>query len=112
MNSKVKPIPDGFHSLTPYLSVRVAAEAIEFYKKAFGAKERYRFPGPDGKTIGHAEIVIGNSIVMLSDEFPQSGNRSPQSLNGTTVTLALYVEDVDAAFRRAVEAGAKVSRPL
>jgi PhnB protein len=112
MSSKVKPIPDGFHSLTPYLSVRGAAEAIEFYKKAFGAKERYRLPGPDGKTIGHAEIVIGNSIVMLSDEFPQSGNRSPQSLNGTPVTFALYVENVDEAFERAVDAGAKVSRPL
>jgi PhnB protein len=112
MSAKVKPIPDGFHTVTPYLAIKGAAQAIEFYKRAFGAIERYRLPGPDGKTIGHAEIVIGNSIVMLSDEFPEQGNRSPLSLNGTPVTLALYVEDVDAAFKRALDAGAKVRRQL
>jgi PhnB protein len=109
---KTKPIPDGYHTLTPYLAVRGAAEAIEFYKHAFGARERLRMPGPDGKSIGHAEIVIGDSIIMLSDEVPQFGNRSPQTLNGTPVTFALYVEDADASYKRAVDAGAKVLRPI
>src|ERR1700724_2357384 len=94
MSTKVKPIPDGFHTLTPYLSVKGAAQAIDFYKRAFGAKERFRMPGPDGKTLGHAEVVIGDSILMLADEFPQAGNKSPQSLKGTSVSLLMYVEDV------------------
>lgn len=111
MNSKVKPIPDGFHSLTPYLGVRGAAQAIEFYKRAFGATERFRMPGLDGKTVGHAEIIIGNSILMLSDESPQF-NKSPQTLNGTPVSMVLYVEDVDTAFKRAVDAGATVLMPV
>ena len=112
MNTKVKSIPDGFHSITPYLTVKGAAEAIDFYKRAFGAQERFRMLGPDGKTIGHAEIVIGNSIVMLADECPQFGNQSPQSLEGTPVSLLLYVEDVDSAFKRATTAGATVKQPL
>lgn len=112
MNTKVKPIPDGFHTVTPYLSVKGAAQAIDFYKRAFGAKERFRMPGPDGKTLGHAEVVIGDSIVMLADEFPQAGNKSPQSLKGTSVSMLIYVEDVDSAFKRAVDAGGKVLMPV
>jgi PhnB protein len=112
MNTTVKPIPEGFHTLTPYLSIRGAAQAIEFYKRAFGATERFRMPGPDGKTVGHAEIVIGDSIVMLADEFPQFGNNSPQTLNGTPVCFGLYVKDADAAYQQAVEAGATVLKPI
>jgi PhnB protein len=112
MSSPVKAIPTGFHSITPYLTIRGAGEAIEFYKRAFGAKERYRLPGPDGKTIGHAELLIGNSIVMLADEFPECGNVSPSSLKGTTVGFALYVEDVDSQVQRAIDAGAKLERPI
>ncbi len=109
--NKVKPIPDGFHTLTPYLTVKGAAEAIDFYKRAFGAQERFRFPGPDGKTIGHAEIVIGDSIVMMADEFPHC-NQSPQTLKGSPVGFLIYVEDADAAFKKAVAAGATVKEPL
>jgi PhnB protein len=112
MTTRVKPIPDGFHTVTPYLSVKGAAQAIEFYKRAFGAQERYRLPGPDGKTVGHAEIVVGNSILMMADEMPDCGNHSPQTLNGSPVCFAVYVEDADAAFKRAVDAGATVTRPL
>lgn len=108
----VKPIPEGFHTLTPYVIVKGAAEAIDFYQKAFGAEELFRMPGPDGKTVGHAEIKIGDSIVMLSDECPQFGAQSPQSLNGTPVSFMFYVKDVDAAFKRAVDAGATVRYPL
>ena len=111
MAATTKPIPDGFHSVTPYLTVRDAAKAIEFYRRAFGATERGRLIMPDGK-VGHAELVIGNSIVMLADEFAHSGNHWPQSLKGATAGLALYVEDVDAAFARAVEAGATVKEPV
>jgi len=106
-----KPVPDGYHTVTPYLTLRSTADAIAFYARAFGARETERIPGPDGKSIAHAEIRIGDSIVMLSDEFPQSGTRSPQSLGGSTASLFLYVPDVDAAFRRAVDAGATVSMP-
>jgi PhnB protein len=106
----IKPIPDGFHTLTPYLAVRGAAAAIDWYKKAFGAEERYRMPGPDGK-IGHAEIKIGDSIVMLGDEVPQMNCPSPQTLNGTPVSLFMYTVDVDASFNRAVAAGATVTMP-
>jgi PhnB protein len=109
--AKVKPIPDGYHTLTPYLIVKGGVQALDFYKKAFGAVERFRFPGPGG-TIGHAEIQIGNSMLMLGDESPQALAQSPQSLKGTTFGLAVYVEDVDAAFKRAVDAGAKVLRPV
>src|SRR5690349_16837224 len=102
MPAKAKPIPNGFHSVTPYLTIRNAAKAIDFYKRAFGAKERGKLPMPDGK-IGHAELQIGDSIVMLADEFPEHGAQSPQGLNGSPVGLALYVENVDDVFNRAVK---------
>lgn len=105
MKAKAKPIPDGFHTVTPYLTVRNAAQAIGFYQRAFGARERYRLPMADGR-IGHAELLIGNSIVMLADEFPEFGNQSPQTLKGAAVGFALYVENADQAFQRAVQAGA------
>ena len=111
MAGSVKPIPDGYPTLTPYLMVRGAAQAIAFYQQAFGAQERMRMPGPDG-TVGHAELTIGDSLIMLADEMPGMGNPSPQALNGTPVGFALYVEDVDAAFARAVAAGATVLQPL
>ena len=104
----VKPIPEGYHTATPYLAVDDAAEALEYYKKAFGAKERGRMEAPDGK-IGHAEIQIGDSLVMLSDPFPQATTRTPKELGGTTASVFLYVEDVDAFVQRAVDAGATVS---
>jgi PhnB protein len=107
----VKPIPDGYHSVTPYLIVKGATRAIDFYKNVFGASERMRMDGPNG-TIGHAEIEVGDSVVMLADEFPDMGFRSPQSVGGTAVTLVLYVEDVDSSFSRAVAAGAKPLRPV
>ena len=111
MTSKAKPIPDGYHTVTPYLSVRGAAKAIDFYKRAFGAQQRGILPMPDGK-IGHAELMIGNSIVMLADEFPEHGNKSPETLNGSAVGLAIYVENVDEVFKRAVAAGATVKEPV
>lgn len=111
MQTKAKPIPDGFHSLTPYLTVKGAAQAIDFYKKAFGAKERFRLSSPDGKSIGHAELVIGDSILMLADEFPQC-NKSPQTLGGSPLGLMIYVENVDAVFKTALDAGATVKMPL
>jgi PhnB protein len=107
-----KPVPEGYHTVTPYLTVRGAADAIEFYKRAFGAREKERMRGADGKTIVHAELTIGDSVVMLSDEFPGMGSRAPQSLGGSTGYLFLYVPDVDAAFKRAVDAGATVAMPL
>ena len=107
----VKPIPQGFHSATPYLTLNDAGRAIDFYKRAFGAQEMTRMKGPDGK-IGHAEIKIGDSIIMLADEMPSSGSRSPQSLGGTTTGIFLYVENVDTVFNQAVSAGAKVEAPV
>jgi uncharacterized glyoxalase superfamily protein PhnB len=107
----VKPIPDGMHAVTPHLVCAGAAEAIEFYKKAFGAVDEARLPGPDGKLM-HAMIRIGGSAVMLVDEMPQWGALGPKSLKGSPVTLHLYVEDVDAAVKRAVAAGAKVTMPV
>ncbi|HEY0592598.1 MAG TPA: VOC family protein [Thermoanaerobaculia bacterium] len=107
----VKPIPDGYHSVTPYLAVRNAAAALEFYKKAFGAEELLRMPAPDGK-IAHAEIRIGDSIVMLADEHPDMDFVGPQTRGGATSTLMIYVEDVDARFKSAIDAGATVTRPL
>jgi PhnB protein len=106
----VKPIPEGYRTLTPYLAVDDATKAIEFYERAFGAKERSRMPGPDGK-IAHAEIVIGDSVVMLSDPFPQSSVKPPTQVGGTTAGLFMYVEDVDAAYRRAIDAGATETMP-
>ena len=111
MSAKVKPVPDGYHTVTPYLIIKGAAGALEFYKKAFGAEELYRMPQPDGR-IGHAEIRIGNSRVMLADEFPEMGYRSPQSLGGSPVSILLYVKDVDAMAGKALAAGAKVIRPV
>ncbi len=111
MTGKVKPIPEGYHTVTPYLIVKDGARAIEFYKKAFGATELLRMADPGGK-IGHAEIKIGDSPIMLADEVPEMGARSPQSLGGSPVSILLYVEDVDALFSQAVAAGAKVQRPV
>ena len=108
---KVQPIPAGYHSVTPYLSIRGAADAIEFYKKAFGAKEIMRMPGPGG-SIGHAEIRIGDSRIMLADEFAAMDFLSPKARGGTTVTIHLYMKDVDTAVARASAAGAKVVRPV
>jgi PhnB protein len=102
-----KPIPEGYHSVTPYLAIDGASEAIEFYKKAFGAKERGRMDAPGGK-IGHAELEIGDSVVMLSDALPQFSTRAPSELGGTSVSVFMYVEDVDAVVKQAVDAGAKV----
>jgi PhnB protein len=102
-----KPIPEGYHSVTPYLAIDGASEAIEFYKKAFGAKERGRMDAPGGK-IGHAELQIGDSVVMLSDALPQFSTRAPTELGGTSVSVFMYVEDVDAVVKQAVDAGAKV----
>jgi uncharacterized glyoxalase superfamily protein PhnB len=110
--TRVAAIPRGYHSVTPHLTVRGAAEAIDFYKRAFGARERGRMPGSDGKTIMHAELQIGDSIVFLADEFPDMGCRAPQTLGGTTGSLHIYVRDVDRAFQRAVAAGAEVRMPV
>ncbi len=107
----VKAIPDGYHALTPYLIIKGAAAAIDFYKRAFGAKELMRLEGPNG-IIGHAEILIGDSPVMMADEFPDMGARGPQHYGGSPVSFMFYVEDVDTAFERAVAAGAKVQRPV
>jgi PhnB protein len=106
-----KPIPEGYHTATPYLIIGGAADAIEFYKKAFGAKELFRFPAPDGK-IGHAEIKIGDSPIMLADEFPEMGYKGPQTLGGSPVSIMIYVDDVDTVFNRAVEAGATVKEAV
>src|SRR5438309_1028245 len=110
MAGKVNPIPSGYHSVTPYLVVNDASRAIEYYKQAFKAKETVRMAGPGGK-IGHAELKIGDSMIMLSDEMPGSGNRSPQSLGGSPVSIFLYVENVDSTFNEAVKAGAKADKP-
>jgi len=111
LEKKVQPIPAGMHIVTPHLCCDGAADALEFYKKAFGAVENGRLPGPEGKLM-HAMMTIGDSPVMLMDEFKECGGLSPKSLNGTPVTLHLYVEDADAAFDRAVKAGAKAIMPL
>jgi PhnB protein len=108
---KVNPIPEEYRGVTPYLSVKGAAEAIEFYKKGFGAIEIMRLPNPDG-TLGHAEIKIGDALIMLADEFPEYGNLSPKTLGGSAVRLHMYVEDVDAFFEKAIAAGAKVLIPV
>lgn len=107
----VKAIPAGYHSVTPYLIIKGATAAIEYYKKAFGAIELFRFPAPGGK-IGHAEIKVGDSPIMLADEFPEMGHKSPKSLGGTPVSLMIYVEDVDTVFKQAIAAGGKEQRPV
>ncbi len=107
----VNPIPDAYPQVIPYLTVDGASEAISFYTKVLGAKERMRMNGPDGK-IGHAEIEIGRGLVMLSDEFDDMGGKSPRSIGGTPVTVMAYVEDVDDVFRRALDSGAKEIRPV
>jgi PhnB protein len=109
----VKPIPEGYSTVVPYISVKNASDAIAYYKKAFGAEELMRMPMPDGK-VGHAELKIGDSIVMMADEMdhPDAISKSPRTLGGVTSGLCLYVVDCDAIFNRAVAAGGKVRRPL
>jgi PhnB protein len=111
MTRSVKGIPEGYHSVTPYLAVHDAAAALDFYKRAFGARERMRMAAPGGK-VGHAEIEIGGSCIMLADEYPAIGFRSPRAIGGTPVTLHLYVEDVDTVVKEASVAGAKEVRPV
>lgn len=111
MARRVKAIPAGYRSVTPYLCVKGAAAAIRFYKKAFGAKELMRMAAPGG-AIGHAELTLGDSKIMLADEFPQMGFQSPRAYGGTGVTIHLYVEDVDKVFKRALRAGAKERQPV
>ena len=111
MAGNVKPIPDGYHAVTPYLIVNDGARALEFYQRAFGAKERMRMRQPDGR-IGHAEVQIGDSRIMLADEFPEMDARSPKSIGGSPVSIMLYVEDVDAVFQQAIAAGARGVRPV
>src|SRR4051812_8246761 len=106
-NSQVKPIPDGMHTITPHLVCAGASDAIAFYKRAFNATELHCLPGPDGK-LAHAGIRIGDSVVMLVDEFPEWGSVGPKTLKGSPVTIHMYVEDADAVFKRAVDAGATV----
>ena len=111
MRKTVKPVPRGYHAVTPYLSVKGAASAIAFYKKAFAAKELMSMPAPGG-TIGHAEIQIDDSHIMLADEYPDMNFRGPKSFGGTSVHIHLYVHDVDRVVKKAVAAGAKVLRPV
>jgi PhnB protein len=106
-----QPVPEGYHTLTPYLAVEDAAEAIEYYKRAFGAKERVRMDAPGGK-IGHAELEIGDSLVMVSDPFPQSSTKPPKELGGTSASVFMYVEDVDSVVQDALDAGATVTMPV
>jgi len=112
MTTRIKAIPEGYHTLTPHLVVKGASQAIEFYKKAFGAEEIIRLPGPDGKSLMHAAIKIGDSPLFLADEFPGMGSMGPHSIGGTPVTIHVYVEDVDTVFNQAVAAGAQVRMPL
>lgn len=108
--SPVKPVPDGYHTVTPYLSVRGASKALAFYAKAFGAKELFRMPGP-GDSVMHAEMRIGDSNIMLGDEAPEMGATSPQTIGGSAVSLLLYVKDVNASFAQATEAGCTAQVP-
>jgi PhnB protein len=107
----VKAIPEGYHSVTPYLIIKGADKAIDFYKRVLGAQELMRMPSPDGK-IGHAELTIGDSHIMLADEYPEMGHRSPQTIGGTGVSLMVYLEDVDKIFKRALAEGAKEVQPV
>jgi PhnB protein len=109
--ANVKPVPEGYPRVSPYLHVDGAADAIDFYVDVLGAKERMRMPAPEGR-IGHAELEIGDSVVMLADEFPERDVLGPRSVGGTPVTMSVYVEDVDAVFDRAIDAGAKALRPV
>jgi PhnB protein len=109
--AKVKPIPEGMHTVVSYLTLNNAGEAIDFYKKAFGAEEVVRMTGPGGHGVMHAELKIGDSLLFLADEFPGMGNPSPKTLGGTTVGIHLNVADVDAVFARAVAAGARAEMP-
>ena len=111
MSPSVKPIPDGYPRVIPYLCVDGAAKAIEFYTEVLDAKERMRMDGPGGK-IGHAELEVGDSVIMLSDEYPDMQQLGPKLIGGTPVTVSVYVEDVDATFAKAIKAGAKELRPL
>lgn len=114
MAGNVKPVPEGYNTVTAYLSIKGASDAIEFYQKAFGAKELLRMPGPDDK-VGHAELQIGDTRIMLADEMadmPDAVCLSPETLGGSTIGLMIYLPDVDAAVKRAEEAGAKIRRPL
>jgi uncharacterized glyoxalase superfamily protein PhnB len=114
MSSQVSPVPDGFSTLTPHITVNDGSAAIDFYKRAFGAEEVMRMPGLDGKAVMHAELQIGSSRLMLNEEMPggdEGGPKAPSSLKGTVLSLHLYVDDVDAAFKRAVDAGAKPVMP-
>ena len=106
-----RPVPQGYHTVTPYLIVKNAVKALDFYRRAFGAQELMRFDQPDGK-IGHAEIKVGDSPVMLADEFPDMGFRSPETLGGAGVGLMIYVENVDSMFSQALSAGAKQLKPV
>jgi PhnB protein len=111
MPPAVKPIPEGYHAITPYLVVKNGAQAIDFYKKIFGATEVMRMPMPDGR-IGHAQLRIGDSHIMLADEFPERGNVGPQSLGNSTVGILVYVDDCDATYKKSIDAGATVLQPI
>lgn len=111
MTARVRAIPEGYHAVTPYLCVQGAASAIEFYRRAFGAREVMRIEAPGGK-IGHAEVAIGDSRIMLADEYPEMNFRSPRAIGGSPVHIHLYVDDVDKTFPQAVAAGAKVLKPV
>jgi PhnB protein len=111
MSGRVKPVPEGHRTVTPYLAVKNAAKALEFYQRAFGAIERYKLMMPDGR-VGHAEIQLGDSLIMLSDEFPEYGGKAPDTLGGSPVSLHLYVDDVDAFVKKALDAGAKERKPV
>src|SRR5258708_6021781 len=111
MTNKVKPIPDGYHRVTPHLVIKGAAAAIDFYKNAFGATEVMRLPQPDGR-VGHAEITMGDSRIMLADEFPEMNIVGPKTLGNSPVSLLLYADDVDSTVERAVALGAKIKRPV
>ena len=108
----VRPIPEGYHSITPYLVISEAAKAIDWYKQAFGAQQTLRMEDPTTGKIGHAELKIGDSYIMLADEYPDMGYRSPKTLGGAGISLLLYVKDVDGTVKEAVDAGAKLERPL
>jgi PhnB protein len=111
MSPSVKPIPDGYPRVTPYLSVNGASDAIDFYRQVFGAQERVRMAEPSGR-VGHAELTLGDSVIMLADEYPEMGVLSPKTIGGTPVTIAVYVDDVDATFNQAVQSGATVLREV